>query len=277
MKQTLTLENLSQLSKETVAPAVSIYMPLKISAKGRGENRIRLQNLIKSAEKQIIAGGGEKDFAKQMLAPATELANDGIFWRTTAAPGLALFITPPQIFRYFELPDAIEEKISVESGFHLDPLREIMGKNRDFYLLVSSKNNLSLYLGRNGKLEKQNVPNLPKSIESLLPDKKYEKNLESHGTTPGGKMEMMHGQGGKKDDQKILIERYFKIANTALVKFLAKRKEPLMFAGTENLFSIFRQTNSYRGLLNKSLQGNFDDTPPEIIFKKALDLLKNAA
>ena len=274
MKQSLNIENLRELSKESVAPAISIYMPLKISGKSRGENKIRLENLLKIARTKLIGEGAESNFAEQMLAPVSELLDNGIFWRRTTAAGLALFITPPQIHRYFELPDPVEESLRIGTGFHLDPLREIVGKNRDFYLLVSSKKGIALYRGANGKLEKQNVSGLPDGIKSLVPDKKFEKKLESHGSAPAGKMEIIHGQGRGKETDKILVLKYFQIAGTALGKFLAKRKEPLMFAGTENLYPLYRKANIYPHLTEKRMAGNFDDIPLPELYKKAINLLK---
>ncbi|MFA6376013.1 MAG: hypothetical protein WCX69_01275 [Candidatus Paceibacterota bacterium] len=273
MKISLNKENVIELGKETSAPAISIYLPLSNSLSGRKKDQINLENLLKNAAKQIINSGFDKSFARNFVEPGFVLAQDHFSWKTKAA-GLAVFITAPQILRYFELPTAPKESIYVGKGFDTARIKKMAGDEQNFYLLAASKNNLALYKNQNGRFEKISAAGMPKSIKELEPDKTFESKLQSHGG--GGKSELFHSQGQGKETEKVLLLRFFQIANDALRPVLAKKTEPLIFAGSPNLFPIFRKANTYPGLYGIPIKGSTDNILPEILIKKALELLKSA-
>ena len=268
------MENVAALEKETSAPAVSIYLPLSKNLSGRKKNRINFENLLKGAAKLIIRGGSDKGFARQFVEPGFVLAQDHFFWKTKAA-GFAVFITSPQILRYFELPAAPKESIYVGKGFDVARIKKMAGDEHDFYLLAASKKNLILYKNQNNRFEKISVAGMPNNIEDLEPDNKFGKKLQSHG---GGdkKSELFHGHGQGKETEKMLVLKFFQLANDALRPVLANKTEPLVFAGSPNLFPIFRKANTYPNLYKTPIKGNIDNILPEVLFKKASELLKKS-
>jgi Bacterial archaeo-eukaryotic release factor family 7 len=272
MKLEFNQENIAQLEKENAAPCVSIYLPLSKTTREKSSDNVRFENLLKTAARQIIQGGGDKNFARQLVEPGFALTRDHFFWKTGAV-SLAIFIAPPQILRYFEVPATIKESVYAGKGFDLARLQKKLDDRRDFYLLAASKNNLALYQNKNDVFKKLTVAGLPENIKELTPDKTFEKKLQSHGGAPAGRSELFHGQGQGKETEKVLVLKYFQIANDALRAVLANGDEPLVFAGSPNLYPIFRKANTYPYLFKIALQGNFDETPPAELQKKALSLL----
>lgn len=268
MRLELNQNNVVELKKENSAPCISIYMPLSKTILERSKDRIHLENLLKTAARQIIGAGADKSFAREAVEPGFQLAQDHFFWKTTA-PGLAFFIAYPQILRYFELPGTVKESVYVGRGFDLARLQKNLENNHEFFVFVASKKNLALYQTVNGGLQKIKIQGLPENIKSLSPDKTFEKKLQTHGSAPRGKREIFHGQGIGKENEKILLLRYFQIADKALRSLLVNKKDPLVFAGTDSLFTVFRQANTYPHLLVKSLKGNFDNYTQIDLFKKA--------
>jgi len=275
MKLALNAKNLADLEKEKIAPAITIYLPLSKTLAKRKANRIRLENLLKDAARQVIRAGSDKSYARQLVEPGFELARNHFFWKTNAS-GLALFIVPPRILRYFELPLAVKESVCVAKGFDIVQLGRTLRGNRDFFILAASENKLSFYAGNFDLIKKLKLRGLKERVKDFLPGRDPEKTLQSHGRAPIGKREIFHGHGKGKDVHKNILLKYFQMANDKISRYLADKTEPLIFAGTDGVFSIYRQANTYPYLFNKNLRGNFEDTHPKIIQKKALELLQNA-
>jgi hypothetical protein len=273
MKLEITEKNIAQLEKDNSAPSVSIYFPLSKSESGRAKDRIRFENMLKEAARKIIAGGSEKSFAREFVEPGFALARDPFFWKTKAS-GLAFFITSPQILRYFELPAPAKDYLYVGKGFDTSFLRKGLAKIKDYFILAASKKSLALYHAAGDRLQRLSVPGLPVSIADFIPDKSFEKQLQSHGRVPHGKREIMHGHGGKKDLEKTIATKYFTQVDKALRQFLRDKGRPLIFAGDSGNFSLYRRINTYPHLIEGYLAGNFDDTPLPNLFEKAANLYK---
>ncbi|MCU0653210.1 MAG: hypothetical protein MUD10_03035, partial [Candidatus Pacebacteria bacterium] len=141
-------------------------------------------------------------------------------------------------------------------------------------VLAASKKSLALYHAAGDRLQRLSVPGLPVSIADFIPDKSFEKQLQSHGRVPHGKREIMHGHGGKKDLEKTIATKYFTQVDKALRQFLRDKGRPLIFAGDSGNFSLYRRINTYPHLIEGYLAGNFDDTPLPNLFEKAANLYK---
>jgi len=273
---TLNQKNVDDLSQERSAPCISIYLRLAKTFIERKDDRVRLENFIKAANDKLVAAGTGDDYIRRLLKPLARLAQDHFFWKTKAA-AMSFFIAPPQILSYFELPEDVEESMRVGDGFNLKPLSKMLKNKFDFYLIAASKNNLALYHSKDDRFEKLDVSGMPKNIKELQPDKTFEKKLQMHGSSPHGKGEIIHGQGVGKETEKVMVLKYFQIADNSLRAVLASRNKPLIFAGAENLFPLFRKANSYPHLFKTALKGNFDQAQPADLLKKAQHLLKSTA
>ncbi len=276
MKIELNQKTIDELAKETIEPCVTIYMPLSKTLRQKSGDKVMLENLLKIAAKKITAGSGNQNYVRKILEPARILAQDHFFWKTNAA-GLAFFIAAPKIIRHLELPLAPKQSVYVGKGFDTARALRIMEKCREFFVLATNKNNLTLWAANCGSINKIEIRGFPKHTKDFLPGRDPEKNLQSHGRAPIGKSEIFHGHGKGKDTEKELLLKYFKMADKIIYRYLAKKTAPLVFAGVDEIFSIYRRANNYPHLFKDNLKGNFENETPENILKKSARLLKNAA
>lgn len=264
----LTKKNIDDLTAETIEPCISIYMPLSKTLREKTADKVRLENLLKTAARKIIAAGSQKSFARQFVEPGFALARDHFFWKTDAK-GLAVFIAAPTIIRYFLLPDPPKETVFVGKGFDTARAKKILEKNRDFYVLAVTKKRLRFFGPSQGIFKEISIRGLPDLIKNLLPGRDPEKSIQFHGQAPLGKSEIAHGHGREKDTRNDLMLKYFQKTDRLVSRYLTSKSHPLIFAGTDSLFALYRQANTYPRLSTKSLKGNFDKNMPDEIFKKA--------
>jgi len=276
MELELNAQNIAELEKETIAPCATIYLPLAKTIKEKtAKSKIALENLIKAAEKKMIAAGSGKDYAEKFLKPAQTLSQDHFLWKTNAA-GLAIFVAPPDILRYFKLAIAPKESVYVGKGFDTARLKRNFQNCSEFFVLAAGKNSLAFYRADCGKIEELKI-GLPAHTRDFLPGRDPEKSIQGHGRAPIGKARIVHGQGMGKDSAKELLLKYFKMADKIIYRHLSQKNAPLIFAGDNGIFSIYRQANGYSRLMDDNLKGNFENEKKEAILEKSTQLLKNAA
>jgi hypothetical protein len=81
------------LLDESRAPAVSIFLPTHRAGQEIRQDPIRLKNLVRQAEQQLIDEGTRAAEACNLLEPVAALVEDSAFWRRQAE-GLAVFRSP---------------------------------------------------------------------------------------------------------------------------------------------------------------------------------------
>ncbi len=106
--------------------------------------------------------------------------------------------------------------------------------------------------------------------------KERENDLQSHGSASFGTMgkggrhpAIFHGQGVGIDDAKDDILRYFQHIDRGLHELLKEETAPLVLAGVEFLFPIYREANTYPHLLEQGIAGNPDRLKAEPLREKA--------
>src|SRR5574339_666895 len=102
MMPTLSHEDLKSVIAAGQAPAVSIFLPTHRAGPEIQQDSIRLKNLVKQAERQLLAEESRPAGARELLAPVTKLVGDAAFWRHQGH-GLAIFRSE-DFFRVYRLP-----------------------------------------------------------------------------------------------------------------------------------------------------------------------------
>ena len=82
------------------------------------------------------------------------------------------------------------------------------------------------------------------------------------------------GQGGEADVAKEEIASFFRMIDAAVCDFLHAQTEPLVFAGVDYLFPIYREHNHYPHLLPKHISGNPDLLSPLELSESAWPLVE---
>src|SRR3972149_7777562 len=84
---------LGGLPQHRGGPHVSIYLPTERAGPSTRESPIRLKNLLRTAEEELIAGKMRPTEARDLLAPVRPLEGDYDFWQQQAG-GPAIPVAP---------------------------------------------------------------------------------------------------------------------------------------------------------------------------------------
>jgi hypothetical protein len=116
----------------------------------------------------------------------------------------------------------------------------------------------------------------PRSIAETLQYDDPESQLQFHtGTTSrvGERAAIYHGHGVGIDDKKDNLLRYFREIDQGLNELLHDESAPLVFAGVDYLFPIYRKANTYSCLVDRAIEGNPDGLDDEILHKEAWQIV----
>lgn len=271
----LSINELKTLVEKPDGYCVSLYMPtIKLGAETQ-QNPIRFKNLMREAEEQLIKSGLRAQDARDLLQPAQEIDNYE-FWQHQS-DGLAIFISK-NVFSYYCLPLNFAELVVVNDRFHLKPLLSLLTGDGQFYILALSQNQVRLFQGTRYSVNEIELENVPQSLAEALKYDTTDKQLQFHTGTPqgggGDRAAIFHGHGAGNEEEKDNILRYFRQVNEGLQELLKNQQAPLVLAGVEYLFSIYKEANTYPHLLDEGVTGNPEDLKPEELHSLAWKIVQ---
>jgi hypothetical protein len=267
---------LKELVQVKGGPCVSIFMPTHRVGAQVQQNPIRLKNLLKESEQQLISLGTRQTEARELLRPAHELLGNGIFWRQQA-DGLAVFVSP-DIFRTYTLPMQFKELSVATDRFHLKPLLSLFSEDGRFFVLALSQKDLRLLECTRYGVNVVELEGVPRSMDEALKYDDPEKQLQFYTGTQsyggqGKRPALFHGTGPNADDKKSDIWRYCILINSGLHKLLREEQTPLILAGVDYLLPIYREANSYAHILEGGVTGNPELLSAEELHEKAWEIV----
>lgn len=268
----LQRSDLEHLLAADVPPCVSIYLPMGGPATEAQQGPIRLKNLLRLAEEQLVANGLRAGDARKLLAPARRQVDDRPFWQHRDG-GLALFLSPDRN-RHFHLPLPFAELAVVSDRFHIKPLLPLLDAG-EFHILALSQNAVRFLRAMRYGVETVDVPDLPVSLAEALPYDDPEKQLQFHtGTPTGGGERPAIFYGHDSDEAKDRLRRYFRLIERALQAYLRGTQAPLVVAGVEYLLPLYREVNTYPHLLADGVTGNPEGLAAADLHRRAWDLVE---
>lgn len=268
-------EELKMLVKRREGPCVSIYMPTHRTFPETKQDPIRFKNLLREAEDRLKAAGLRSPDAKKLLMPAKALIKDGLFWHDQG-DGLATFISSDGFYHY-RLPLKFDELIVVTDRCHIKPLLPLFGLDGRFYILALSQNEVRFFQCTRHSVREVELKNIPRSLGEALKYDDPERQLQFHTRAPaagGERAAMFHGHGVGKDDTKDNILRFFHQLDQGLYPLLGKESAPLVLAGVDYLFPIYREANSYPHLVEDGIPGNPESVKPESLHEQAWEIVE---
>lgn len=247
----LTSASLESIVSAPSEFSVSIYLPTARTGDDLRQAPIRLKTHIASIETRLDDQGMRSPDARRFTAPLRELIDDGLFWQEQTG-GVALFLSSLGL-RCVRLRNSPSAGLWIGRRFHILPLLAAAERADPYRVLAVSGNCVKLYAGTRDGLQEIPSEALPHNLkEALNLDRPTA--LVQVMTTPVGTT--FHGQGGEVDRRKGELRDYFRIIDRALHSELARSSEPLLFAGVDYLFPIYREVNTYSQLLEASIAGN---------------------
>lgn len=268
--KTLSSDELSALVEGPQETGVSIYMPTHCTGDTE-QDPIRLRNLLRDAESQLVACGINISDAGRLLKPVEQLLPDSHFWQHQGE-SLAIFISPG-IFRYYQLPCSFQELVVVTEGFHIKPLLPLFSEDGVFYILAISQNRVRLLQCTRYHARELTPENVPANLAEALKYDQPEKQHQFHTTGPGG-LTISHGHGVSKDYDKVNILRYFQQIGRGLHEVLTEEHSPLIVAAVDYLHPIYREANTYHHLLDEGIEGNPDGLSEEALREQAWTIVE---
>lgn len=272
----LSRESLQTLMETRHGSCISLFMPTDRTGMDQQQDQLRIRRLMREAE-SLVRGKAQLHSAQvtDLLEPLRALLDDQPFWRH-ASDGLAIFRSP-QVFRALRLPFSFKEQVVVGDHFYLRPLLPLLTYDGRFYILALSHNAVRLLACTHDSVSELKLPEqVPTSLAEFLRGEERENDLQSHssasfGTTgKGGRHPVIfHGQGVGIDEAKVDLLRYFQHIDRGLHDRLRDETAPLVLAGVEYLFPIYREANTYPHLLEQGIAGNPDKLKAETLRREA--------
>jgi len=266
------IKNLLQKKPEGIA--LSFYLPTYRTNPEYQQNPIRLKNLLRQAEEKLKSYGLRQQETKNLLEPAYNLLNNPLFWRRLA-DGLTLFLSPGD-FHHLLSPLPFDELVYVGNRYYLKPLLPLLEEEKEFYLLSLSQKGVKLWQGTKFSIKEREVEGLPTKMSEALALEEPQKQVRFH-PSPGGTGErgaLFSGHGADFEDNKENIFRYFRLVDRVIHKYLKEKRTPLLLAGVEYLFPIYREANTYPHLIDEGIPGNPDGLSEESLHRAAWERVK---
>lgn len=267
--QAITREGLEHLWNHETGPCVSLYMPTHGSGPDVQADPIRLKNLLARAAEALQGLGLRAPEARELLAPAAELTGQGSFWRESAA-GLAVFIAPG-LFETMRLHDPVQELAVVGGRFHAKPLVAEWLNDAAFYLLAATLKDVRLYRGDRHGLQPVALEDTPAGLEAFLAydDIQPTHQPQRQGPGAGGRGTAPQrgadpGNAAKRD-----VERYLQAVARGVERSVPERSLPLVWAGVEEWFGIFRDASAWPHLLPTPVTGNPERLSEQTLHQRA--------
>lgn len=235
-----TNEELLSLAKKRSDACVSIYLKTSPLPQTIQENKIDLNNQIKSAIGQLEEYPIEKHRIEDLKDQIASVIEPDEFWRYHAN-SLAILATPDSI-RVYRMANEVKTKFTVADRFYLKPLFRAVTFPHTAYLLALSENETRVVeLLPDAHPEEVSVPNMPTDALSAI-GRSSLVDATAKGPTRSGS----HGK-------KLRLTQYAKKVDDALRPFLLATHFPLILVSTDPLASIYRSVCSLPNLVDETV------------------------
>jgi hypothetical protein len=249
--QILTGNELKELIEKQEGLSVSIFMPTHRKGTETQQNQIRYKNMLRKAEEKLIESELRPPEIKEFLRPAYDLAGDIPFWQNQS-DGLAMFVSPLS-FNFYLVPINFEELVIVTNRFHIKPLMPAVSGDIEFYILAITQKKVRLIQCSQYRAEEVDLKNIPENIAESFRFDLIEKEFQFHTRMHSAAFQ---GHGGGIDDPKDDVLRYFKQVDKGLNTLIKSKHAPLVFAGVDYLYPIYKEASTYPYLMEKAISGS---------------------
>jgi hypothetical protein len=259
----LTMAELKTLSGRYPDWCVSLFMPTHRRGKETQQDPIRFRNLLDKADARLQSKGVRSSDVKETLKRARRLLNDQAFW-LHQSDGLAVFLDS-EACRVYRLPLRFEELVVISDRFHLKPLLPLFTSDGHFYILALSQNQVRLLEGTKYTVDEVDLGDMPKSMEEAFQYEDFEKQLQFHTGTPTGsdqRSAMFHGHDVREEEKERIL-KWFRTVDQELSNLLSDSQSPIVLAGVEYHFPIYKEAASNPHRVVEGISGNPEELKPE--------------
>ncbi len=240
---------------------VSAFLPAHQPEGKQDGDLLRLKNMLRDAERELITLGMRQADAARMLESAIppELSD-----RTSIEfhrGGVAIFCSPG-LSRAFRVPVAMPALVAVGSRFHVKPVIGALSKDLRFFVLTLTKGRARVALGSLDGLRTIEIPQMPTSFGEVA-------QFDEASDSP--RWDELNRADHLPED----VLRYVRAVESAVTAALPG--DPLVIGGTDALVSAYVGMSSYRAVVDPPLAGNPDAMSDDQLHAAALELAEARA
>lgn len=266
----ITKRDIEKLDRTHDETCISIFIPTHREGKEvrSGKDALQLKNQIKEVKEKLAFEEKDPIEINDLLAPIEDLLENSKFW-TQQSDGLAIFRSN-DFFEKYTVPVYFLEFNYVANEFYLKPLLPLFIGDGMFYVLSLELDNVKLYEQTRHSIVEVDLEDLiPARMEDRVgydfepKSLQYKSGADTHGNA------MYHGHAEADYDRKNEIAKYFRAINKGLMTLLKSETAPLIVASQEYLFSIYKEENSYKHLLDDPIICNLSETDKFLLHELA--------
>jgi release factor family 3 len=264
----LNREELHSLVGKQNDYCISIYLPTHRAEAETRQYSIRLKNLLREAEKRLLALGLWSAKVQELLKPAQQLLDQEYFWQHQS-DGLALFLTE-DFFRHYNLPVRFPKLAVIADHFYLKPLLRYITSDGQFYLLALSQNRVRVFQGSRYCLNEIFIEGISVSLADTPGGEEPEKIAQFHTGAPSGgiRATVFHDQVGEDEIRNYRLRRFFRWIAASLNELLREEHAPLVLAGVEYPHPIYRSVATYPHIIFEGIHGDPERMPLQELHKQ---------
>jgi len=253
---------------------VSIFLPT-VRVGDTQQNKIRLKNLLRTAEKRLEEHGIRGPEAAELLKPARNLLDDQTWWEHQD-DGLAIFVAR-DVFKTFRLPISFRELVAVEKRFHLKPLFPLLNGDGHFYILSLTKREIRLFSCHRFGAQEVDLGDMPSTFEEVMGTLTRRASVFQTGSSKAPtRSPIFPGHGLMEDDYKAEIQKFFTLVDDNLTRLAVDvdRDAPFVLAGVEYLLPLFKETTRLPNVMEEGLTGNPELLSAEELHARAWEIVE---
>ena len=265
---------LERLLASSTFPKVSLLMPTHGAGAGAGQDPIRYEQLVRSAQEELAGLGTDRELTGRLCGDLRRLVSPGGFWRAQQA-GMAVFASPAGTESY-RLPEPVDELVVVGADFELAPLVGLARAGR-FAVLAVSRAGVRLFEGTPYELSERELEDAPEGLDEITQYYELERQLQFRQASTAGRgtqVAMFHGHGIGEGRGKELVLQYLRAVDQSVRRALPNGNEPLVVAGPSEVPALYGQVSTYGKVVDRHIEINPDRLKESALRERALDVLQ---
>lgn len=254
----LKRKQVEELANFHGAHCASIFIPTARAGEEviGGKFRILFEQELRGVQQDLEKYGLQRRESDAFLAPARKLAEDSGFWRRQS-DGLAVFIAR-DFFTYYTVPVPFQSFHYVADHFYIKPLMPLFSGDGRFFILGLTLHGAQFFEATRHTITEVYVEDLtPARLEEVVGYDYEEKILQFRSQRGGVNVgTVFHGQGEQNEKRKEEVLQYCRAVDRGLMQLLHDEKAPMVVAAVDFVFSLFKEANKYKNLVDKNISGN---------------------
>ncbi|HYC44320.1 MAG TPA: hypothetical protein VED01_02440 [Burkholderiales bacterium] len=273
-------QRLRPLLGQHATPCLSLYQPTYRQFPGSQQNAVRFRNLVRDLKAALAQKHPGAD-AAALMRPFDALAEDSAFW-AHPQDGVAVFAAPG-FWHVEKIQQTVSEAVVVNDHLYLKPLVRALQSEDTYQILAIDRAAVKLYQGNRYVLDEiPMAPSVPRTIEEALGPEVAIQGVQNKGdygrapartNAPTGAM--FHGHGGKMDEPRLDMERFFRAVDRAITEAHSKASTlPLILAALPEYHTHFRDVSHNPYLLDQGIEGNPNAMQPDELREQAWRIME---